>query len=50
MSLDLPELKPVNDYLKLQGRFRHLSEDAINMIQQRLKDDYAKLKEKANEG
>ena len=50
MSLDLPELRPLNDYFKLQGRFRHLSEDAINMIQQRLKEEYAKLKEKANEG
>jgi len=50
MSLDLPELRPVNDYLKLQGRFRHLSEDAINTIQQRLNEEYAALKEKANEG
>ncbi|MFC2003455.1 pyruvate synthase subunit PorB [Chloroflexota bacterium] len=50
LSLDLPQLRPVNDYLKLQGRFRHLSEDAINDIQQRLEAEYAKLKEKAHGG
>ncbi len=50
LSFDLPRLRPVNDYLKLQGRFRHLSDDAINKIQQRVNEDYARLKEKANEG
>lgn len=47
LNLAPPQLKPVSDYLKLQGRFRHLSEDAINEIQQRVTEDYAKLKEKA---
>jgi len=47
LSLDLLELRPVTDCLKLQGRFRHLSEDVINEIQQRVTEDYAKLKEKA---
>jgi len=50
LSLDLPELRPVTDYLKLQGRFRHLSEDVISEIQQRVSEDYARLKEKAREG
>jgi len=50
LSFDLPKLRPVNDYLKLQGRFRHLSEDAINEIQQRINEEYAGLKEKAHEG
>ncbi len=40
-----PKLKPVPEYLKLQGRFRHLSEDTINEIQQRVSEEYAKLKE-----
>ncbi len=40
-----PKLKPVPEYLKLQGRFRHLSEDTINEIQQRVNEEYAKLKE-----
>jgi pyruvate ferredoxin oxidoreductase beta subunit len=47
LSLDLPELRPVRDYMKLQGRFRHLSEDTVNEIQQRIAEDYAKLKEQA---
>ena len=47
LSLDLPRLRPVNDYFKLQGRFRHLSDDTIAIIQQRLNKEYAKLKEKA---
>lgn len=47
LSLDLPKLRPVADYMKLQGRFRHLSGDIINEIQQRVGKEYAKLKEKA---
>jgi pyruvate ferredoxin oxidoreductase beta subunit len=47
MSFDLPELRPVADYLKLQGRFRHLSEDTMKEIQQRVTNEYARLKEKA---
>ncbi|MFC2022730.1 pyruvate synthase subunit PorB [Chloroflexota bacterium] len=46
LSLDFPELRPINDYMKLQGRFRHLSEDVVDKIQQRVKADYARLKEK----
>jgi len=48
LSLDLLELRPVTDYLKLQGRFRHLSEDVINEIQQRVNEEYIKLKEKVD--
>ena len=47
ISVDLPKLRPVTDYMKLQGRFRHLSEEVIGQIQQRVTEDYAKLKEKA---
>ena len=47
LSIDLPQLRPVTDYMKLQGRFRHLSEDVINEIQQRVNAEYARLKEKA---
>ena len=46
LNIAPPKLKPVSDYLKLQGRFRHLSEDTINEIQQRVSKEYAKLKEK----
>jgi len=46
LNLDLPQLKPVAEYLKLQGRFRHLSDEVIKEIQQRVEEEYAKLKEK----
>jgi pyruvate ferredoxin oxidoreductase beta subunit len=50
LNFDFPRLKPVTTYMKLQGRFRHLSEDIIEKIQQRVTADYAALKEKAVEG
>jgi pyruvate ferredoxin oxidoreductase beta subunit len=50
MSIDLPKLKPVKDYLKIQGRFRHLSDDIIEQIQERVELEYQKLLEKAKNG
>ena len=47
LSFDLPKLRPVTDYMKLQGRFRHLSQDEINKIQTRVSEEYEKLREKA---
>jgi len=44
---ELPQLKPVKEYIKLQGRFRHLTDELIEQIQQRVSQEYAKLKEKA---
>ena len=40
-------LKPVADYLKGQGRFRHLTETDINKIQDKVNQDWAKLKDLA---
>jgi pyruvate ferredoxin oxidoreductase beta subunit len=39
-------LKPVNEYLSLQGRFRHLSPENIATIQAQVEKDYAILQEK----
>jgi len=47
MSMDFPQLRPMTDYTKLQGRFRHLSEEMLAEIQQRVTEDYHKLKEKS---
>jgi len=47
LNLDPPKLRPVTDYMKLQGRFRHLSEDLIAKIQKRVSAEYAEIKEKA---
>jgi len=46
LSVSPAQLKPVTEYLKLQGRFRHLTEDSINKIQERVTKEYNKLKEK----
>jgi len=48
-SVNLPRLKPVQEYMNLQGRFRHLSEATIKEIQDRVDREYAKLTEKVAE-
>ena len=50
LNVKVPKLKPVKDYLKLQGRFRHLSDDNIAMIQKRVQREYLKLVEKTKNG
>ncbi len=47
LNLDFPHLRPVEDYFKLQGRFRHLTKETVVQIQARVTDEYVKLKEKA---
>jgi pyruvate ferredoxin oxidoreductase beta subunit len=49
LNFDFPKLRPVKDYLMLQGRFRHLPEEVINQIQERVNLEYAQLKKKAVE-
>ena len=44
LSVDFPKLRPVKDYLKSQGRFRHLSDEMIEKIQERVNGEYSKLK------
>jgi pyruvate ferredoxin oxidoreductase beta subunit len=46
LNIDPPRLKPVEEYLKPQGRFRHLLEDEIKEIQQHVNEEYARLKAK----
>ncbi|MFC1988402.1 pyruvate synthase subunit PorB [Chloroflexota bacterium] len=46
MNINTPKRKPVQDYLKLQGRFRHLSDADIQLIQDRVNRDYDRLIEK----
>jgi len=47
LNFKFPQLRPVADYMKLQGRFRHLSEKTIKEIQHRVDKEYTKLVEKA---
>ena len=44
LNVDRPKLKPVEEYLGAQGRFRHLSPNDIQEIQERVNEEYAKLK------
>jgi pyruvate ferredoxin oxidoreductase beta subunit len=46
LNFDFPQLRPIEDYFKLQGRFRHLPKETIAQIQERVTAKYAKLKEK----
>jgi pyruvate ferredoxin oxidoreductase beta subunit len=50
MTVDVPKLRPVKDYMKPQGRFRHLSDDSIAKIQARVELEYQKLLEKTEHG
>jgi pyruvate ferredoxin oxidoreductase beta subunit len=43
LTLDTGELRPVEEYLKPQGRFRHLTPELIAHIQERVTRDYNKL-------
>ena len=47
LSMDFPKLRPVRDYMKLQGRYRHLSEEMIDGIQKRVTKDFQKLRKMA---
>ena len=47
LSVEPAELRPVKDYFKVQGRFRHLSEEMIAKIEERVHREYARIKELA---
>ena len=48
ISTEMPKkLKPIKDYFKAQGRFRHLGEHEIKMIQERVESEYNKILDKA---
>ncbi len=47
MSLVPEKLKPIDDYMKLQRRFRHIKPDVLQQIQTRVVAEYEKLLEKA---
>ena len=50
LSMDFPQLKPIKEYVKLQGRFRHLTDSMIEEIEKRVHQEYEELKEKAKRG
>jgi pyruvate ferredoxin oxidoreductase beta subunit len=50
LSIDFPKLKPMKEYIRLQGRFRHMTDDMIEEAQNRVHREYEQLKEKAKRG
>jgi pyruvate ferredoxin oxidoreductase beta subunit len=43
---EIKRLRPVKEYLQIQGRFRHLSEEMIDTIQERVVEEYEKVKKR----
>ena len=50
MSIDFPKLRPLKDYTRLQGRFRHLTDEMIGEIEKRVHQEYEELRAKAGKG
>ncbi|MBN1827570.1 MAG: pyruvate synthase subunit beta [Deltaproteobacteria bacterium] len=48
LTIKHDKLRPVADYLKLQGRFRHLSPDMVKQVQERVVQEYNKLLDKVD--
>ncbi len=46
LSFDFPKLRPVSEYFKPQGRFRHLPADVVQKIQDRVNALWAELRAK----
>lgn len=47
-TLNMEGNRPVRPYIRMQGRFSHLTEEEIERIQEMVDSDWALLKEKAN--
>ena len=50
LTIDTGKLRPVTDYLEIQGRFRHLDKDMIEKIQKRVLKEYERLQKKVEMG
>ncbi len=44
LTIDFPGLKPVEEYLHAQARFRHLRDEEIRYIQERVNKEYKKIR------
>ena len=47
LNIDFPQLRPLKEYTRLQGRFRHLSDERLQEIEKRVHQEYEQLREKA---
>ncbi|MGD0915784.1 MAG: pyruvate synthase subunit PorB [Thermodesulfobacteriota bacterium] len=50
LSIDFPKLRPMKEYTRLQGRFRHLTDEMIGEIEKRVHQEYEELRAKAGKG
>jgi pyruvate ferredoxin oxidoreductase beta subunit len=50
LNIDFPKLKSIKEYIKPQGRFRHLTDGMIEEIQKRVHREYEQLRAKAGRG
>ncbi len=50
LSIDFPKLRPLKEYTRLQGRFRHLTDEMIGEIEKRVHQEYEDLRTKAGKG
>ena len=48
LNIDFPSLRPAKQYLKLQGRFRHLPDGEIEKIQRGVEERWRQLKARLN--
>jgi pyruvate ferredoxin oxidoreductase beta subunit len=46
ITVEAKELRPLRDYLKPQGRFRHLTDDLIDVLEARVHREYRRLQAK----
>jgi pyruvate ferredoxin oxidoreductase beta subunit len=44
LNMDFAKRKPVSDYLKTQGRFKHLTKESIDEIQRRVDEQFLRIK------
>jgi pyruvate ferredoxin oxidoreductase beta subunit len=47
LNVSPSNLRPIEDYIKPQGRFRHLTPEQIKLLQEKVTDNFNKLKEKS---
>jgi pyruvate ferredoxin oxidoreductase beta subunit len=46
ITVETKELRPLRDYIKPQGRFRHLTDDLIDVLEARIHKEYRRLEAK----
>ncbi|MDJ0766797.1 MAG: pyruvate synthase subunit PorB [Myxococcota bacterium] len=44
ITQEVEDFQPIRDYLKVQGRFRHLTDDLIDGVQDRIRSEYDRIR------